>query len=178
MTPLTSLITKAWTGAPPVGKSPVFPRSPTLHPASFACLNHWLADYEELSAASSAASNQSVTSRRPHTVSAAFRTPRLQSESPKGGAKLHTVKNAFRPPLEEEEEEDNFGDFSGADHNGSGLEESTSRYSAQIASSRLLSKRNHSRNIVHIQNAICKKRFVCLPPSSHHKIHPICFHNS
>ena len=46
-------------------------------------------------------------------MSAAFRPPALLHQDLKPGARQHTVKTAFRPPPEEEE--DDFGDFSGAD---------------------------------------------------------------
>ena len=44
-------------------------------------------------------------------MSAAFRPPGLLQQDPKPGARQNTVKTAFRPPPEE----DDFGDFSGAE---------------------------------------------------------------
>jgi len=49
--------------------------------------------------------------RRPHTRSAAFRPPDLLRHSPPKGARRHSVKSAFKPA---NQVEDDFGDFSEA----------------------------------------------------------------
>lgn len=53
----------------------------------------------------------SLSCRRPHTLTAAFKSPAPNEHLQKGDGKQHTRKTAFRPPPDE----DDFGEFSGAD---------------------------------------------------------------